>query len=212
MPKPSRLEPETDHEDEGLSQDGHMIGIAVYGVLVVAGFAFGVVTGYEAPKPPVVVVKKDKPDPPVETPKPTPKVNPETPGPKKIDPPETKPEPKPEPKKIDTPPEPKKIDPPTEPKKEVVPQLVFKDVLPVLRKHCTECHGAGKAQAGVDVTTVAMILKSRSKEPMLVAGKPELSRLYTTITDGDMPKDNKSRLTDAELKTLRDWILGGAKE
>jgi hypothetical protein len=207
---------EADQDDgrERLSQNGQMIGIAVYGGLVLVGFFFGVVTGYESPKPPVVIVKKEtetpkpeatKPEPP----KPTPQITPEpTPEPKKIDPPT------PEPKKVDPPtPEPKKVDPPVpEPKKEIIPELVFKDVFPVLRKHCTDCHGAGKAQGGVDVTTIAKIMTSKSKETMLTPGMPDKSRLYTTIIDGEMPKDNKTKLSDKELMLLRDWIRGGARE
>jgi hypothetical protein len=205
-------EPDT----ERLSQNGQLIGIAIYGGLVLVGFFFGIVTGYEKP---VVVVKKDKEAPTPEPSKPeppkvTPKVTPE-PGPEpKIEPKKKDPEsPKPEPKKIDPTPEPKKGDPsPPEPKKEVLQTVVFKDVLPVLKKHCTECHGAGKAQAGVDVTTIAKMMASKGKGRLLVPGKPDDSSLYTSIIDGEMPKDNRTTLTDKEKMLIHDWIKGGAKE
>jgi hypothetical protein len=45
---------------EGLSQNGQVLGIAVFGGLLLVGFGFGIVTGYESPKPPTVVVKKEK--------------------------------------------------------------------------------------------------------------------------------------------------------
>jgi hypothetical protein len=187
-----------------------MIGIAVYGGLVLVGFFFGIVTGYESPKPPVVIVKKEpqKPEPSrPEPPKPAPKITPEpTPEPKKVEPPT------PEPKKVDPPtPEPKKIDPPTpEPKKEIVPQLVFKDVFPVLKKHCAECHGAGKVQGKVDVTSIAKMMNSEGAN-LLAPGKPEKSDLYTSITERDMPKD-RPKPTDKEIMLIRDWIRGGARE
>jgi hypothetical protein len=201
-------ETDLDGAGEGLSQNGQMIGIAVYGGLVLVGFFFGIVTGYDSPKPPIVIVKKEKETPkPPETPKPTPKVTPEPPEPKKIDTPTP-----PEPKKIDPPmpPEPKKVDPPTppEPKKEIVPQLVFKDVVPILKKHCTECHGAGKVQGKVDLTSMAKMMDSKGAN-LLTPGKPDKSDLYTSITQREMPKD-RPKPTDKEVMTIRNWILGGA--
>jgi hypothetical protein len=193
-------------DEERLSQTGQLLGLAVYGGLVLVGFFFGVVTGYEKP---VVVVKKEspKPEPPKpEPPKVTPKITPE-PGPEP-----KKKEAEPEPKKKEPEPEPRKIETPPEPKKEVLQPVVFKDVFPVLRKHCTECHGAGKAQAGIDVTTIAKMMASKGKGKLLVPGKPDDSTLYTSIIDGEMPKDNRSTLTDKEKMLIHDWIKGGAKE
>src|ERR1700722_20682625 len=45
---------------EPLSQSGQIIGWLVYGTLLVVGFAFGIVTGYERPK--TVTVAKAAPD------------------------------------------------------------------------------------------------------------------------------------------------------
>ncbi|VTU02655.1 : PSCyt1 [Gemmataceae bacterium] len=126
-----------------LSENGQMAAIGIYGFLVLVGFFFGIVTGYEKPRP--VVAKKDettkkdehvkkdtsvapKAQPPKTTPNqptgtvPNTQYTPE-PDPKPKDDPKTEPDPKPEPKK-DEPkpeepkPEPKKVDPVPEPKKE----------------------------------------------------------------------------------------------
>jgi len=149
-----------------------MAAIGVYGFLVLVGFFFGIVTGYEKPRP--AVAKKEKEPTPtrvVPEPKPTPKPTPNTniQDTKKEEPKEemkkeepkteeTKTDPKPEPKteldpkpepKTDPKPEPKtdpKPEPKTEPKKEdpkeIVKAVAFKDVVPILRTHCANCHGA----------------------------------------------------------------------
>src|SRR5262245_42944679 len=85
-----------------LSPNGQMIAIGVYGSLVLVGFFFGIVTGYDRPKPNAVAKaprEKDKDQPKAEAPRPpapAPKANPES-----------KPEPPDEPKE-----EPRKVDPP----------------------------------------------------------------------------------------------------
>ena len=55
------LVPEFEPQDgpERLSQSGRMVGWAVYGGLLLVGFFFGIVTGYERPKT-VVVAKAPK--------------------------------------------------------------------------------------------------------------------------------------------------------
>jgi hypothetical protein len=192
-----------------------MVGWAVYGGLVLVGFFFGIVTGYDQPKTVVVAKAPKEKEPPKPPDKPAPKVTPEPqPAPEpqptppvvvpKDDPPPKKDPPKVDPPKIDTPP-PKKEDPKTE----VVTAVSFKEVTVVLRKHCTECHGAGKVQGKVDLTSIAKM--KASKGQVLVPGKPDQSDLYTSITVGEMPKDRK-KPTDQELMVIRNWILGGAKE
>jgi hypothetical protein len=203
-------EPEADEDGEGLSQNGQMIGISVFGGLLVVGFFFGVVTGYESPKPPVVVVKEvTKPEPP----KPQPKVEPTPPPePKKVEPTP----PPPEPKKVEPtpPPEPKKVNPSPEPKGTTEPAAVAvsfeKNVKPILRTYCFNCHGAvGKPKGDVDLTTLAKILDP-DNPPILKPGNLKGSAIFTTIDDGAMPPD-PPRPGKGELDVIRNWILGGAK-
>jgi hypothetical protein len=200
---------------------------------LLVGFFFGIVTGYESPKP-VVIAKRDKDkdkdkdttrpvSPPVTTPITTPKKDP----PQELNPPADPPkkeEPKKDPPKIDTPPKkdepkidtPPKKDPPkidTPPKKEEITSLVFKDVQPILRKHCTDCHGAGKVQGKVDLTSIDKMKSSKgmSMGTVLTPGKPDDSSLFVSIATGEMPKDGKTVLTEKEKNMIRDWIRGGAK-
>jgi hypothetical protein len=204
-----------------LSQTGQMLGWAVFGVLVLAGFFFGIVTGYEPPKKNAVARA------PKENPKPTEKADTKgTPDPKPGTQPATQESPKEEitPKadspKADPPKEnPPKIDPPKiesppkkeEPKKEDLKPVVFKDVLPILRTHCLNCHGAGsgKPKGDVNLTSIANMMKSRGK--LLVPGRPNESDLYTSITEREMPDGGRPKPKVDELMKIRLWIEGGAK-
>lgn len=217
---------------ERLSQNGHLLGVGIYGALVLIGFMFGIVTGYERPRStPVARLTKDAQQqentssttakaPTKTNLEPTPPASPSSTEPK------TEPSPKIEPKPKDTiPPKtgitpPKKENPP--PKKEVIPPkgdnppmattrpVSFqKDVLPIFRSYCLNCHGdAGKPKGDVDLRTVASI-KRGGGGPILEIGKPEQSAIYTTIVDGSMPpKGNKP--TKGEMEVIRNWILTGA--
>ncbi len=103
---------ETDTDDrETLSQNGQMLGIAIYGGLVLVGFFFGIVTGYDTPKPIVVAKReKDKDTTKPDSQKPSPKVT--------LTPPPKEELPKEEPKKDDLKKEDPKPDPKPEPKKD----------------------------------------------------------------------------------------------
>jgi outer membrane biosynthesis protein TonB len=203
-----------------------LIGWAVFGGLVLVGFFFGVVTGYEKPKP-VQMAKANKesgPPPVTEAPKPAsqpqPKAQPITTIPPKeeikappADPPKANP-PKADPPKVD------KVDPPKrptpikkeEPKKQVLRPVSFqREVLPILRSHCLNCHGAtGKPKGDVNLTSIANMMKSRGGK-ILVPGKPDESDVYTSITEREMPDGGRPTPTPKELMTLRNWILTGAK-
>jgi hypothetical protein len=206
-----------------LSQSGQMIGWAVFGGLVLIGFFFGVVTGYETPKPvlvakankdrdkekgsaklPVTVVPKETPPAP-----PTPPMTPKEDETPKVEPPKANP-PKIEPPKVNPP----KINPPSKKEEPKPPALVpvsfQKDVMPILRTHCLNCHGAtGKPKGDVNLTSIANMMKSRGK--ILSPGKPEDSDIYTSITEREMPDGGRPKPTPKELMTLRNWILTGAK-
>ncbi|WP_439624619.1 c-type cytochrome domain-containing protein [Gemmata sp.] len=163
-----------------LSENGQMAAIGIYGFLVLVGFFFGIVTGYEKPRPAVAkkdeTTKKDEPAkkdstaaPKTQPPKtttpnqptgtvPNTQYTPE-PDPKPKDEPKTEPDPRPEPKKNDPrteepKPEPKKVDPEPkkeEPKKELVSSVSFKDVHLILREHCASCHGNPPIKPKADV-------------------------------------------------------------
>ncbi|MCG8586416.1 MAG: PSD1 and planctomycete cytochrome C domain-containing protein [Pirellulales bacterium] len=82
------------------------------------------------------------------------------------------------------------------------------EVLPILKKHCAECHTDGKYEGGLSMDTRGMILESEA----VVVGKSGESGLIERILSDDpderMPPKG-DRLTEKEVKVLRDWIDGG---
>ncbi|MBA4067881.1 MAG: hypothetical protein C0501_30110 [Isosphaera sp.] len=199
-----------------LSQNGQMAAIGVYGFLVLVGFFFGIVTGYDSPKPVAKAPKEKDPAPPRPDPRPAPKVTPPKPepkvGPKEEPQPEPKKEePKPEPKVVEPPKaEPKKVEPPPEP---TVPVVSFqKDVLPIFRSYCFDCHGPTKRDEGVDLRTLAAVMKGGDGgRVILVPGQPDKSTVFTSVEDNSMPKNRKDKVPPGQLLVIKNWILGGAK-
>jgi mono/diheme cytochrome c family protein len=99
------------------------------------------------------------------------------------------------------------------------PAIEFnRDVRPILADHCFECHGpdAKQRKADLRLDTAEAGSAERKSGPIVVAGDLAKSELWRRITSTDpderMPPPEKGRkLTDAEIATLRQWILGGAK-
>jgi cytochrome c553 len=87
-----------------------------------------------------------------------------------------------------------------------------KDVRPVLKAHCTHCHGEEEEpDGGVDLRLRRfMDLTLDSGERLLVPGKPEESALVHIIRSGEMPKKG-GPMPDAELAVIERWIREGAK-
>jgi protein TonB len=204
-------------DSPALSSTGQLIGWAVFGGLVLAGFVFGVVVGYESPKPVVVAKANSKsprsPEPAAPTPA-EPKKEP-TPLPESAPPVKKADEslPKDDPPKVD----PSRIITQAAPPKKVEPKplapVSFRtDVLPILRTHCLNCHGAGTGKPKADVNLTSIASMTRSPGKILVPGKPEESDVYTSITEREMPDGGRPKPTAKELMTLRNWILTGAKE
>lgn len=226
---------------ERLSQSGQMIGWGVYGTLVVIGFAFGIVTGYDrpktitvtkvakesdSPKPETPKPETPKPDNSKSDPKPTPTPEPtvptapmqpittapmETSSPKPMVTTPPKADPKPPMPTVTTPP---KVDPPKkeDPVAAVKPVSFTKDVKPILLQYCFNCHGSvGKPKDGIDLRTLASIKKGGDGGSILTPGSPEKSSLYTTIVDGSMPK-GPNKVPKSDQMIIFNWIKGGAKE
>jgi hypothetical protein len=184
------------------------IGWGAYATLALLGFGFGVWAGNQKPKS-VEVPRAESPHPEDVPPAadnahPAEPGNPEpTPKPPEPTPPVAR---SPEPKAVEArPPEPKKPGPPP------VVAVSFRDVLPVFRSKCVTCHGDPKIEDGVDLRTLASALKGGKNGEVIVPGSPDKSVLWITVEEGAMPPPKKEKLTDAEKKLIRDWILGGAK-
>jgi Planctomycete cytochrome C len=83
--------------------------------------------------------------------------------------------------------------------------ISFKNaVAPILVGKCGNCHVRG-TRGDFGMATFSALEKSG----FVVPGDPVSSKLIQVIDNGEMPKGNL-KVTEAELKTLRDWIKAGA--
>jgi WD40 repeat protein/mono/diheme cytochrome c family protein len=102
--------------------------------------------------------------------------------------------------------------------KDETPISFIRDVQPILRRSCQGCHQPAKAGGKLVLTSYDVLAKggrSQTDEPIIVAGKPEESLLFTEVTAAagarpSMPKDGDP-LAPAEIDALRRWIAEGAK-
>lgn len=88
-----------------------------------------------------------------------------------------------------------------------------KEVAPIFRRSCNGCHRPGKAKGGLELTTYAGILKGGKHGAVLEPGDAQTSELIEQIAgeEPEMPKENEP-LTHAEVATIAQWILQGAKD
>lgn len=80
-----------------------------------------------------------------------------------------------------------------------------KDVRPIVKAHCTHCHGEEeKPEGGVDLRL------RRFMDKILVPGQPEKSKLVEVIRSGEMPEKGKP-VPAEQLAIIEKWIAQGAK-
>jgi mono/diheme cytochrome c family protein len=95
------------------------------------------------------------------------------------------------------------------------PVSFSRDIAPIFLKKCAVCHGPEKAKGKFQLHTFDLLTKGgESKEPTVVPGKPEQSKLFQLITakdeDDRMPqKDDPLPVTQIAL--IERWIKEGAK-
>ena len=85
-------------------------------------------------------------------------------------------------------------------------------VRPILKTHCTHCHGEEeKPGGGVDLRLRRFLdAQTKDGEPLLVPGNPAAGEIMRVIREGEMPKKGK-KLTAEEVTLLENWIRSGAK-
>lgn len=97
--------------------------------------------------------------------------------------------------------------------KEPAKEADFASVSALLGQKCLPCHGEG-GKAGIDMRTHESILKGGSAGPIIVAGKPDESKLIHSLrgTNGvkQMPM-SAVPLSDPEVEMIKSWIAAGAK-
>jgi hypothetical protein len=85
------------------------------------------------------------------------------------------------------------------------------DVEPLLRTRCWKCHGTGVQLARLNLQTREGLLAGGEHGAVVIAGKPQESKLFRMVAGLDkpaMPMDGK--LSAAEVEVFRKWIAGGA--
>ncbi|MCA9074498.1 MAG: PSD1 domain-containing protein [Planctomycetaceae bacterium] len=91
-------------------------------------------------------------------------------------------------------------------------QFFETQIRPLLVKRCVGCHGAKKQEAGLRLDTKAGVTAGVDGEQVILAGKPEESRLLQVLQysadDVQMPPSGK--LPNDEVALLTQWIAAGA--
>ena len=88
------------------------------------------------------------------------------------------------------------------------------DVFPILDAKCLSCHNTDEAKGGLDLASYAATLAGGSGGSVVVSEDPKASRLFTLsahIEEPVMPPKG-TKMTEAELKVISDWITGGLLE
>jgi hypothetical protein len=88
-------------------------------------------------------------------------------------------------------------------------------VLPLLQERCLECHGAEKQKGKLRLDTKADAFKGgKSGNPSFKAGDIAasfaLARVILPKSDDDHMPPEGEPLTEAQIKTLKDWVTEGA--
>jgi len=90
-----------------------------------------------------------------------------------------------------------------------------KSVRPLLAERCYECHSTEKkTKGGLSLDSRESTLKGGDTGPALVAGDPEKSLLIEAVRykNHDLQMPPKKQLSEAEVKTLEDWVRMGAPD
>lgn len=95
------------------------------------------------------------------------------------------------------------------------PPSYARDVKPFLARYCVECHNPDKVRGGLNLETFKGIQAGGENGPVLVAGKPDDSRIVLQAEHKTMPfmPPKKARQPGPEeVALLRRWVAAGAKD
>jgi len=84
-----------------------------------------------------------------------------------------------------------------------------RDIAPLIQEHCESCHRPEKTKAGLDLSSLAAIVRGGDSGPALVRSHPRRSKLLRLVEAGAMPPSKKKRLSPREVATIRRWIEAG---
>jgi mono/diheme cytochrome c family protein len=88
-----------------------------------------------------------------------------------------------------------------------------REVLPIFKSRCFECHGSRAQESGLRLDVRLLALEGGDSGPILISKDSSKSELIHRVTardqDTQMPPEG-TRLSDAQVATLRKWIDQGA--
>jgi mono/diheme cytochrome c family protein len=85
------------------------------------------------------------------------------------------------------------------------------DVLPVFEARCQRCHGTGRAEAGLRLTSHADVMAGSDYGAVVIPGNAATSRLVEVIVSGEMPLGGQ-RLPETDIQIIRNWVDAGAPD
>jgi hypothetical protein len=91
------------------------------------------------------------------------------------------------------------------------PLTFERDIWPIVAANCVSCHGADQPKGGLDLRSVATMLRGGKSGPALDTTEPEASLLLERISQCEMPPGKARKLSAGEVATVRAWIRGGAR-
>jgi hypothetical protein len=92
-------------------------------------------------------------------------------------------------------------------------QMVFFEnkVRPLLAERCLKCHDQDKQKGDLQLDSLSGMLTGGSSGPALVPGNPADSLLIQAVKYQGLEMPPDSRLSDAEIEILEQWVATGAK-
>jgi hypothetical protein len=85
-----------------------------------------------------------------------------------------------------------------------------KEVRPLLAERCFECHGPQKQKGELRLDRWDAISRGGESGPVIVAGKPDESRLVDAINYRSLEMPPRGKLSDHEIGVLTRWVAIGA--
>lgn len=95
------------------------------------------------------------------------------------------------------------------------PKFYTEHVQPILQTNCYRCHAGLNHRGGLQLDTRAGMMRGGKDGAVIVPGHPEQSLLVTLIrhegpSADPKPMPPKSKLSDADIATITEWIRAGA--
>ena len=85
-----------------------------------------------------------------------------------------------------------------------------KEIQPIFNKRCVACHGGDAPQSGLDLRSLAGLLKGGKHGPVVSEGFSEKSILVRQLNSGVMPPSVVGKpLGSEQIELIREWIDGG---